>query len=174
VNYKINLGCGDRHADGWVNVDHAGMPHRQDVSVDLTGELPWEPGSIGAVYAGHALEHLTQPHAQDLLARLLPLMVPGGQIMVVGPDLDLAVKMADPVGRIGPDHMLDDLRFGADRWPGDQHLWLCTGPLVMSMLAVAGWGRVTDVKIAGVGQRWPVADRGPQWQCAIRAERTAT
>ena len=50
---KINLGCGDRYEAGWVNVDHAAMPHPKDATVDLTGDLPWGLGTVEMVYAGH-------------------------------------------------------------------------------------------------------------------------
>lgn len=160
----VNLGSGDWYQHGWHNVDHALSPHRRDETVDLAGELPWPPGSITDVYAGHVLEHLTREQCAKLLAELRPLMVPGGRIMVVGPDLDKARALG-----IGPSHTLDELRFGSNRWPGDLHQWECTTARVMDLLSAAGWSDVTDVGINQVDPLWPVVDREPQWQLAVSA-----
>lgn len=170
---KLNLGCGDRYADGWTNVDHEGSPHHKDVALNLaqsTAPLPWSAGSVTHIYAGHVLEHLSIADCGDLLVRLLPLMAPGGQIMVVGPDLIKAEMMIDAGTfdfRWG--HTLDSLRHGGHRWPGDEHLWECNAAIVAMMLDRAGWSGVSDVGIEHVPAGWPVADRAPLWQCAVSA-----
>lgn len=168
---RLNLGCGDRYADGWVNVDHAGSPHRKDAEVDLTaGVLPWPAGSVTHVYAGHVLEHLSLETCHVLLSLLLPCMVPKGRIMVVGPDVPKAeVMIADGTFDFRWGHTLESLRFGGNRWPGDAHLWDCSTALVADMLAECGWSEVVDVGIERVPTFWPVADRAPRWQCAVSA-----
>lgn len=163
---RLNLGCGDRYAPGWVNVDRAECPHRKDQIVDLAGKLPWPAGGVSHVYAGHVLEHLPVEVCVALLGRLLPLMAPGGQIMVVGPDLDRAQMMAE-AGTL--DVTIESLQFGAHRWAGDEHQWECVPTILIAMLDEAGWQDITEVGIANVPKMWPVADRGPQWQCAISA-----
>lgn len=166
---KINLGCGDRYAPDWINVDLPGMPHRKDLAVDLTGPLPWQAGTLESVYCGHVLEHLPLQEARDLLARLLPLMVPRGPIMVVGPDVDRARELL-------PDGISDEfgatfqsVRCGAGRWAGDEHLWDCTSDQLEMMLHVAGWAKVTPVSLEEAALLWPVADPRPRWQCAVGA-----
>lgn len=163
---KINLGAGDRYADGWTNVDWPGSPHRKDETVDLTGPLPWEPGTVELAYAGHLLEHLSLDDCLRLLTNLRPCMTPVGALMVVGPDLDRARTLA-AAGAL--DVTLDSLTQGAHRWPGDQHLWECTPRIVEDLLTAAGWRGIHEVLIGDVGAVWPVADRGPQWQCAVSA-----
>ena len=162
---RVNLGAGDMPADGWVDVDHEGCPYPRDETVDLTGPLPWADGSVDLVYAGHVLEHLSVEDCHRLLVDLRRCMRPGGQLMVVGPDLDRAEAMA-AVGTL--DVTLQSLRFGASRWPGDEHRWECTSTLVMQMLTEAGWIDIVDVPIQDVPPPWPVAYR-PLWQCAVSA-----
>lgn len=164
---KLNLGCGDRYVPGWVNVDWPGSPHPRDVTADLTRELPWGLCTIAAAYAGHLLEHLTPGACLALLERLLPCMVPGGDIMIVGPDIDRAEAMIE-AGTFQPTHTLQELKYGGHRWHGDAHLWDCNTPAVMGLLTKAGWADVTDVGITRVEQHWPVADRLPLWQLAVR------
>lgn len=165
---RVNLGCGDRYVEGWVNVDF-GTPHRHDLSVDLTGELPWR-GTLTHVYAGHLLEHLTELQSLELLKRLRVCAHPGGCVVVlVGPDVEVAERMIDD-GTF--DHgwgTLESIKHGAGRWAGDVHLWETTGPKVRALAVEAGWPVVHDLTIAQLEGGWPVADRGPQWQYAVRA-----
>jgi len=166
---KLNLGCGDRYAADWVNVDF-GSPHRKDQEVDLTGQLPWEPGSVTHAYLGHVLEHLTVDQCAELLTRLLPCMDPvGALMMIVGPDVPLAERMIADGTFDFTYHNLDSLKYGAGRWSGDVHLWECSGAAVAQLCRDAGWPIVTEVGITSVDQTWPVADRTPQWQFAVRA-----
>lgn len=161
---NLNLGCGDRYAEGWHNVDHAAMPHRKDESVDLRWELPWS--GVQRAYLGHILEHLWVHEAIGLLERLRDCMVGDGEIMVVGPDLMLAEQM----GAAGTlDRDIASIKYGGCRWPGDEHRWQCTGLDVAAMLHITGWRKIEDVGISNVPEVWPVADRGPQWQCAVSA-----
>lgn len=163
---KINLGCGDRYASGWINVDHSGSPHQKDETVDLTGALPWPEQSVSYVYAGHVLEHLTLDVCTDLLGRLLRCARPGCEIMVVGPDVERAREMA-VAGTL--DVTLDSLIYGASRWPGDEHRWECNAQHVRRLLSDTGWSGVTELDITQVPALWPVADRRPRWQCAVLA-----
>ena len=162
----LNLGCGDRYALGWVNVDF-GTPHRVDQKVDLTEELPWEPDSVTHVYMGHVLEHLTPEQAIVLLERLQPLVRPEGQIMVVGPDVQLAEQLQSQGYAL--EVPLEQLRHGAGRWSGDVHHWECTAGGLVELLEAAGWRDIEDVGIDNVASFWPVAVRGPKWQCAVSA-----
>jgi hypothetical protein len=177
MTMKLNLGCGDRYAPGWTNVDWEGCPHPKDQTVDLTGELPWARRSVSHVYAGHLLEHLTAPQAQGLLARLRPLMVKDGAIMVVGPDMKVARSMIDAGTFDGRYHSLESLRDGAARWPGDEHRWETAAADVKALLSAAGWVRISQHPIGDLGSFmepggfWPVADSAQLWQYAIGARR---
>lgn len=164
---RLNLGCGDRYADGWHNVDFAGSPHRKDEEVDLrTSDLPWAPGSVELAYAGHVLEHLYVDEVLTLLRALRSCMSEQGELMVVGPDVILAQGMAT-AGTL--DVTMDSLTNGGHRWHGDEHRWHCTTWGVEALLRAAGWRDVIRVGIANVDPIWPVADRRPQWQCAVSA-----
>ena len=163
---KLNLGCGDRYAEGWINVDHAGSPHRKDVELDLTGNLPWDHMTVSYIYAGHLLEHLTIDQCWSLLGRLRICIHPQGVLMVVGPDCLRAQEMAE-AGTLGV--TMDSLKHGASRWPGDEHQWECDQKQVVNLLQQSGWGKIYDLSIGNVDPMWPVADRGPQWQFAVEA-----
>ena len=167
---KLNLGCADHYIDGWVNVDWAGSPHRKDATLDLAHDpLPWKVGAVVDTYAGHVLEHLELDAARRLLRALHDCTADGGHIMVVGPDVDLAEKMIKRGTFDFRYHTLESIMYGDDRWPGTKHRWLCTAPLVMDLLADAGWSSIENVGIENVAQYWPVIDRTQLWQCAVGA-----
>lgn len=161
---RVNLGAGDRYQHGWWNVDSADSPHRKDEEVDLRGALPWH--DVTHAYAGHILEHLFVGEAICLLQALRDCMAPDGELMVVGPDVRVAQDMAI-AGTL--DVTMDSLTNGGHRWIGDEHRWHCTASDIEMLLCVTGWNDIKQVGIGNVSSLWPVADRGPQWQCAVSA-----
>ena len=53
---KLNLGCGQNHIDGFLNVDKDGDP---EVKVDLeVFPWPWKDGSVDEIVMYHSLEHM--------------------------------------------------------------------------------------------------------------------
>jgi len=160
----LNLGCGDRYATGWHNVDHESCPHRKDETLDIRWKLPWT--GVTHAYAGHVLEHLRVGECLSLLEELITCMVPNGELMVVGPDVLVAQGMAMS-GTL--DVTLDSLKYGASRWPGDEHRWECAADDIAMLLRYTGWTGIENIGLPQVPAMWPVADRGPQWQCAISA-----
>lgn len=169
MKLSLNLGCGDRYVDGWTNVDF-GSPHPHDQTVDLTGELPWQRGSVSRIYAGHLLEHITVRQCEALVRRLLACADPAGCAFVaVGPDIPVAEQMIADGTFDYTYHSLETLRFGAGRWAGDVHQWETSGPAVARIIRQAGWPVVNTMSIDQLEGGWPVADREPKWQYAVKA-----
>ena len=167
---KFNLGSGDRYEDGWINVDH-GYIGKKDQRVNLAGPLPWEKESVSYVYAGHLLEHLTKKECLELLTNLLPLMINGGKLMIVGPDIEKAREMMEAGTFDYTYHSLNSLLYGGHRWEGDDHKWETNEKEITELLTIAGWSEIQSIGISNVGVEWPVADRAPQWQYAILARK---
>lgn len=84
---KLNLGCGTKKMEGWVNVDKYAA-FDPDVVLDLEADpWPWEDGSVESVALVHVLEHLGQTtdayaHVWRELYRVLQ---PGGTVLVQCP-----------------------------------------------------------------------------------------
>jgi len=165
---QVNLGCGDRYVNRWWNVDVATCPWPKDEVVDLTGELPWPDGSLTHVYAGHVLEHIEWADAVQLLNRLQPKLMYGGELMIVGPDCDVAERLLGPTGSDEFGATLDSLVNGGHRWPGDEHRWRCTLDKMLQLLAHTRWTKIRQVDMQHVVEEgWPVADPRPRWQLAL-------
>lgn len=81
---KVNLGCGRRSMDGWVNVDCVPLP-----GVDLVAELddsvkvslPWPDDSVDEFALIHTLEHINHP---------LPLMEELWRVAKLGAKITVA------------------------------------------------------------------------------------
>lgn len=154
----------------WHNVDF-GYPYRVDERLDLEEEttgLPWT--GVTHVYAGHLFEHISRASCQHLAYLLLDCADSAGcLLMVVGPDVPVAKRMIADGTFDGTYHSLESITRGGHRWPGDDHKWETSGSAVTEVLREAGWPVVSDIGIRQVSLFWPVADREPQWQYAVRA-----
>lgn len=64
MTIRLNLGCGRRALDGWVNVDAVALPG-VDVVADLDRcrerPLPFDDDSVEAFHLSHVIEHLRDP-----------------------------------------------------------------------------------------------------------------
>lgn len=158
----VNLGSGNHPAPApWVNVDRfAGAG--PDV-VAFASDLPFEDESVDNVYCGHVLEHLCfDDELPEALAEIHRVLVPGGSLCVVGPDYDKA--LANPEWH----PLLPGIIRGGERWPGDRHQWLSSGPVTLKAVSAifADAGDVEITSLAG----WPVVDT-VGWQFALLARK---
>ncbi len=88
---KLNFGCGNRFASGWVNIDfHSEHPEVQ--RVNLLQRWPFADAEFDAVYSSHTLEHFTLATAGRLLQEAYRVMKPGAVIRIVVPDLESACR----------------------------------------------------------------------------------
>ena len=84
---KLNIACGGRYHNGWVNIDfHAESNHV--TKVNILGGLPFEDNSIDVIYSSHFLEHLSQEQADFVLKESYRILKEDGLIRVVVPDLE--------------------------------------------------------------------------------------
>lgn len=169
---KINVGCGEFVAPGWLNIDLA--VHGDEVVVwNITdGMPPVVVDYVTKIYMGHVLEHLERDSVVPML-RLLrdhPMLTSETFLAVVGPDCDTAERMHRR-GELTQEELVA-VRYGAGRWRGDQHLWRSTAGETSRMLEEAGWTVTTtlpsNLQLAG----WPVTSC-VAWQFALLAWRSA-
>ena len=87
---RLNMGCGPFPMEGFINIDQ--FPEvNPDLLCDVT-KLPYEPGTVSEIYAGHILEHFRVDEGQKVLRYWLMLLKPGGRISISVPDYDFLVK----------------------------------------------------------------------------------
>lgn len=115
---KVHLGCGLITPAGWINVDASwnarlakypfvrkvlkafhvlpggklDIPWSANVLThDVRRPLPFQDNSLSAIYASHLLEHLYLEEAKRLLRECFRVLLPGGFLRVVVPDLRAVV-----------------------------------------------------------------------------------
>ena len=95
---KLNLGCGNRHRPGWVNVDRE--PLAQPDQVWDLEELPWplEDDCAEEILLDNVLEHLGRDSDTFLgiVAELYRVAAPGGTVRIVVPHPRHADHLTDP------------------------------------------------------------------------------
>ena len=84
---KLNLGCGPKLLDGFVNVDLANnwsaVP--PDVVADVTERLPFDDGVAEEVHAYHVLEHVWRWQTERTLKEWCRVLAPGGLLVLEMP-----------------------------------------------------------------------------------------
>jgi predicted SAM-dependent methyltransferase len=87
---RLNWGCGDHVAPGWINSDV-----KQGADVDLVADikagLPLASGCLDYAVGVHALPELAYPELVPALRELRRVLKTGGVLRLVLPDLDRAI-----------------------------------------------------------------------------------
>jgi predicted SAM-dependent methyltransferase len=112
---KLNLGCGTKCIDDWINVDNSinarlsaipgmryllwktGLISKQSFErkfenkkirfFDITRRFPYEDASIDHIYSSHTFEHLFHDKALDTSRECHRVLKPNGILRIVVPDL---------------------------------------------------------------------------------------
>ncbi len=88
---RLNLGCGPRYVEGFVNVD-GNLLLKKDLWLDVRHGLPYRDGQVEVVYLSHVLEHFPFPQAVSVIRESRRVLRPGGGIRVVVPSLETALE----------------------------------------------------------------------------------
>lgn len=89
---KLHLGCGQRHLEGYINIDHPSAAHTvqeksmADLHADILS-LRYPSERIEEIRLHHVFEHFSRPIACALLASWRSWLQPQGRIHIEVPDL---------------------------------------------------------------------------------------
>lgn len=87
----LNLGCGQRFHDDWINIDFSSENERI-ISYNLLAGIPFGENEFDMVYHSHLLEHFSKKQGENFMKECYRVLKPGGIIRVVVPDLEQIVK----------------------------------------------------------------------------------
>jgi predicted SAM-dependent methyltransferase len=87
---RLNWGCGDYPAAGWINSDIKATPGVH-IARDIRFGLPLETGSIEYAVSIHALPEITYQDQVPTLRELRRVLRPGGVLRLALPDLDKGI-----------------------------------------------------------------------------------
>lgn len=113
----LNLGGGNFHQSGWLNVDYpfekrAYKQKRENIDIVHNfmemKPLPFEDNSIEIVYTEHCIEHLLYAAVKYLFADVYRILVPGGVLRISCPDADILYNMykSSKIKNLGFSHKL--------------------------------------------------------------------
>lgn len=84
---KLNVCCGGRILDGWVNIDVAETPPKKlDIKCDAR-HIPLDDGSADEIMCIHGFEHFYRWEVDELIEEWKRLLQPGGKLILELPDL---------------------------------------------------------------------------------------
>ncbi|WP_372786484.1 methyltransferase domain-containing protein [Phenylobacterium sp.] len=144
---KLNLGCGDKILDGFVNVDvvESRAGKSPDVVCDLHKLEPFEDATADEVMAIHVVEHFWRWEVLDILKEWVRVLKPGGKMILECPNLISACEavLADPDNVTGPGPEGQTsmwVLYGDPRWkdPLMVHRWGYTPRSLASIMHQAG------------------------------------
>ncbi len=84
-NIRLNIGSGHNPLHYWVNIDS--NPSTFADFYASVPPMPYNDGVVDEVFAGHFLEHLEQEEAGEFLDECRRVLVPGGKLGIVVPDI---------------------------------------------------------------------------------------
>lgn len=87
----LNLGCGLRSHDEWVNLDFTSKSN-QVIAHNLLRGIPYPDNIFDVVYHSHLLEHFTKTDAKKFINECHRVLKSGGIIRVAVPDLEVITK----------------------------------------------------------------------------------
>jgi len=83
---KLNLGCGAKRLDGYVNCDVVKTIYTDEVFSLV--DIPYQNGSISGIYCEHVLEHLSHNESHKAVKEMSRVLQPGGELLLFIPDLE--------------------------------------------------------------------------------------
>lgn len=87
---RLNWGCGGAGVPGWINSDIREGP-RIDINSDIRAGLPLESDTIDYAVSVHALQEIPYPDLVPVLQELRRVLLKGGVLRLVVPDLERAI-----------------------------------------------------------------------------------
>jgi len=91
MSLKLHLGCGEKHIEGYINIDIRPMK-----SVDKVDNIKYlrsfKKGSVDVIYSTSVLEHFIRWEYKNALRRWYDLLKSGGILRLGVPDFEAIVK----------------------------------------------------------------------------------
>jgi hypothetical protein len=148
---KLHLGCGQRHLEGYINIDFPASEHSvqdksvADIQADIT-QLSYSASSIDEVRLHHVFEHFTRPVACGLLAAWQSWLRPGGILHIEVPDFQRTARVILSAFSLIPKRAVAERHlFGSHEADWAAHCEGYTPSMLKKMVATFGF-RVKEIK----------------------------
>ena len=94
VGNRLNLGCGDYHWEGFINIDDCPLNGMKQPDLDCdTRKLPYLPNTMEEIHAIHCLEHFPRWEVVSILMDWRRMLAPGGLLVLEMPCLNMIIEI---------------------------------------------------------------------------------
>jgi SAM-dependent methyltransferase len=114
---KLHLGCGEKHINGFINVDVREL-NGVDLVDDIKELTSIETESIDLIYASHVLEHIGRREYLKVLKRWYDVLRPNGVLRIAIPDFE---KIVDHYNENKDLSTLRGFLYGGQTYPENFH-----------------------------------------------------
>ena len=88
---RLHIGCGTRRRKGYINIDISPTADAADL-IAPAHRLPYEDGTVDAIYTSHMIEHLPPHEFEAALAEWGRVLKPFGSLTIRCPNFELYVR----------------------------------------------------------------------------------
>jgi predicted SAM-dependent methyltransferase len=135
---KLHLGCGDKHIDGYVNIDIRYLPGVDEVN-NVARLRNYKNDSVSVIYASHVLEHFTRWQYKDVLKRWFDLLEPNGILRIGVPDFE---AIANYYLKTKDLRIVSGMLYGGQDYDENNHFWPYDFNTLQSELIQIGFKQV--------------------------------
>lgn len=129
---RINLGCNKwKLPSPWINIDICPAVNPDMVANVLS--LPFEDCSVGEIYLGHTVEHLTLKEFELGMVEWKRVLVPGGKLTVTVPDIAKGLSLVHE-GRMTRELLVQCVFGGAENRKEQDHRNVFDGKMLANDL----------------------------------------
>lgn len=148
---RLNLGCGDKILDGYLNVDvsESRGGKKPDLISDIRTLKELEKSTADEILAVHVIEHIDRWDVVSVLRRWHDILKPNGRIVLESPNLISACKaiVENPRGAARADKQGQFSMwplYGDPSWkdPLMMHKWLYTPHSLAEVMYEAGFRQI--------------------------------
>lgn len=135
---KLHLGCGNKHIEGYINIDIRYLPGVDEVN--NVGRLRnYKPNSVSIIYASHVLEHFSRWDYMEVLKRWFELLEPNGILRLGVPDFEKIVEYYNQTKDL---RSISGLLYGGQDYKENNHYWVWDFETISKELKSIGFKEV--------------------------------
>ena len=135
---KLHLGCGNKHIDGYINIDIRYIPGVDEVN-NVARLRNYKNSSISTIYASHVLEHFGRWEYKDVLKRWFELLEPNGILRIGVPDFEEIAKYYLKTKDL---RIVSGMLYGGQDYDENYHYWIYDFNTLQSELIQIGFKEV--------------------------------